>query len=128
MKFRCVDSSIRLRLRRSEVDQLSKSGQVKEQIGFPGGILMDYEIIIGEQHDIDGFFEPGKFSIRLPESIAKQWISTDQISIEHQFEMPDGNQLKLLIEKDFPCKTRVDEDKADTFEELVPPEDQVKNC
>lgn len=128
MKFRCVQNSIRLRLRRSEVDQFHKTEHIKEQIGFPGGTLIAYEINMTDLAEVAVLFESGKIDIHLPKTMALKWITTNQVGINHELPLPNGHVLSLLIEKDFPCKTREDEDKADHFEELVPEADQVKNC
>jgi hypothetical protein len=42
-------------------------------------------------------------------------METEQVGIEHHLD----SGLSILIEKDFPCKTRFDEDKMDTFQELA---------
>lgn len=128
MKFRCTENSIRLRLRRSEIKQLEEQQQVGEQIGYPGGIILDYQLSVKDQKNITASLEAGKVHIQLPATLASDWITTNQVSINHHFELPDGSKLYLLIEKDFPCKTRVDEDKADTFQELVPKEQEKHNC
>ena len=60
-------------------------------------------------------FLQNAIQVTLPLSIAMPWMDSDQVGIEHTLD----SGLNILIEKDFPCKTRDDEDKSDTFQELV---------
>jgi hypothetical protein len=39
MKLRCIDNSIRLRLKRSDVDTLAKEKYLSISVGFPGGLF-----------------------------------------------------------------------------------------
>ncbi len=128
MKLRCTENSIRLRLRKSDVDQLAREKKVSIQIGFPAGSFLTYELSIGATSKLYALFESGLISIQLPEQVAHQWISTDEVSISDELRLPNGAVLYILIEKDFPCKSRPDEDKADTFQELVPEDEQEETC
>jgi hypothetical protein len=55
--------------------------------------------------------------VGLPASAISRWASDDTVvSIHEEFALPDGGQLKLLVEKDFQCLTdRPDEDQSDLF-------------
>ena len=57
---------------------------------------------------------------------AQKWMSTDQVGIELENELDNGEHLHILIEKDFPCKDRTDEDKSDTFFEIA--DEQTDAC
>jgi hypothetical protein len=126
MKIRCVTNSIRLRVRKSELATLLATGQVVESVAF-GPRTLTYRLA----------FEPGLAVLRatfvgdcievlLPQEEMARWATTDQVGIEQALALPTGEQLQVLVEKDFPCQDRAEEDRNDTFEELVP--SQTSTC
>ena len=117
MKIRCQENSIRLRLRKSDINQLSTVGEVVESVSF-GDSSFSYSIAINGD-DFDAEFVDGRLALTIPIAIGQQWIMTDQVGVEHQIQWPTGNVLSILIEKDFPCLDRPHEDKSDTFYELA---------
>jgi hypothetical protein len=126
MKLRCTENSIRLRLRKSDLQQLAENGSVAESIHFPNNKSFVFELTVGETSNPTAKMDAATLQIILPKAQADSWINTSQVGIEYFEKLPTGQQLHLLIEKDFPCKDRDDEDKADTFQELVP--DEGKTC
>lgn len=128
MKLRCVENSIRLRLKKSDVETLAKEKKIAVAIGFPKGGFLKYELRAEPHAAIEAAFESGLISIRLPEKMAMEWIHSEEVSVAKDIKLPDGEVLSILIEKDFPCKNRPDEDKSDTFQELVPEEEQDEAC
>ena len=123
MKLRCVQNSIRLRLRKSDINILSTRGILKEEVCFPGSQVFTFSLSISN-HDTEvcADFEGLEMKVILPEQIAKAWVDSNQVGIERYIDLPTtGNQLHILVEKDFPCKDRENEDKADTYTELAGP-------
>ncbi|MEY3249674.1 MAG: hypothetical protein RL742_1717 [Bacteroidota bacterium] len=59
-------------------------------------------------------FSDGLICVRLPLQEAERWIQSETVGMESH---ADG--VHVLVEKDFPCKDRPDEDKKDFFEELA---------
>ena len=61
-------------------------------------------------------FADDELSVRLPESVVTQWIGSEDISIEAMQRLDDGDQLHILVEKDFAClEAREGEDESDMF-------------
>jgi len=121
MKLRCTHNAIRLRLRKSDIETLKTTNFVREQISFPDGTAFSFELNINAVcTEVMTGIRQGELDICLPVQIAKEWINTEQVGIEVHKALPNGETLHLLIEKDFPCQHRPEEDKADTFQELVP--------
>ncbi len=123
MKLRCITNSIRLRLRKSELDALMHTGRVGETVGFPDGSAFSFTLLREEREDLDVRWEGGHLRISLPRTQVRHWAATEQVGIEAFVPLPGEQQLHLLIEKDFPCKDRPEEDKADTFQELAAKEE-----
>ena len=123
MKLRCIQNSIRLRLRKSDINALATAGIIREEVWFPGGEGFTFSLAISNQNPkVSVHFETSDLRVLLPENMAKAWIDSNQVGIERYIDLPfNKSHLHVLIEKDFPCKDRVNEDKADTFTELADP-------
>ena len=117
MKIRIKDNSVRLRLTRGEVDAMRDSGVVISNTGFPGGRRLTYTLESSPASvSPAAFYSDNKISVRLPETLVLAWATTEQISIRGEQILDDGEQLSILVEKDFVCLThRPDEDQSDMF-------------
>lgn len=112
MKIRIKDSFIRLRLTKTEVEQLVKQGSVAACAFFPIGNELIYQLTTENNDDYEAVFRENKIKISVPQSLVKEWDINDVVGFDHEFE----NGLKILIEKDFKCLTPRDEDESDHFE------------
>jgi hypothetical protein len=116
MKIRCESDSIRLRLRKSEISHIRAEQQLSTAVRFPDGGEFSWTLLIdAHAKALTAAFQSGKLSVHIPLEMAMQWIDSEQVGLE----TGQGSIPHILIEKDFPCKDRPDEDKADFFEELA---------
>ena len=116
MKLRIEGNSIRLRVKKSDLNRLHTEGVVHEIVSFIKGFNFHYELKMDEKaSNIDAVFTHSTITISIPLSIANEWINSETVGLENTLE----NGLFILIEKDFPCKTRENENKDDTFQELM---------
>ena len=54
--------------------------------------------------------------ITVPSDMLNEWATSDKVSIDYSFELEDGNQLEIALEKDFKCLTeRPKEDESDMY-------------
>lgn len=117
VKLRIRDNSIRLRLTRVEVDTVSSEGIVKARVSVPGGDGLDYVLecsAIAERPSAS--LSGGALTVTLPESELMQWATSEQVSIEANEALDDGDSLKILVEKDFACLApREGEDETDMY-------------
>ncbi|NRB53307.1 MAG: hypothetical protein HRU41_36965 [Saprospiraceae bacterium] len=121
MKLRTTHNSIRIRIRKSEIEELKAEGQVVERIRFPLGTLLRFALEIDEQAEgVTASLADTFLRVSIPNKEANTWINSNQVGIEKRIPVPEGEELHLLIEKDFPCLDRPEEDKSDTFWELAP--------
>jgi hypothetical protein len=116
MKFRATTNSIRIRVRKSDLEQLTTTGKIYEEVSFPGGDKWSYGLLINGD-DLTARMKDNTIIISIPKAAAMAWINSNEVGIEHHLPLDSNEKLHLLIEKDFPCKTR-EEDLADTFFEL----------
>ena len=117
MKLRIRDNSIRLRLTRGEVDQLADEGVVQAITSFPGGREFRYEVESSPASVNPGaFLSDNKVSVRLPESAVRAWAASEQVSLTGEQNHKNGEQLSILVEKDFACLApREGEDESDMY-------------
>ena len=126
MKFRTTHNSIRLRLRKSELTLLKDHLKVSESIDFPSGAQFIVSLEIKDlMSAVNAKFEAQVLSVYISTEVADQWIDTEDVGIERFIELPNHERLHILIEKDFPCLDRPNEDKSDTFWELADQEPDV---
>ena len=117
MKLRIRDNSIRLRLQRAEVDSLRAEGLVAASTEFPGGREFNYVLESSPASVAPGaFFSDQTMTVRVPETMALAWASTEQVSMQGEQMLDDGETLTILVEKDFVCLApREGEDEADMY-------------
>jgi len=111
-----------MRLPKSEVDFLLKHGYLEEATDF-GETTFRYAIKSVEHENMSADFVNCNIVIYVPGAVLHQWGTSDQINIASTMTVGDGNQLSLLVEKDFKCTTAPgEEDQSDYFE------NPAKNC
>ncbi len=117
MKLRIRDNSIRVRLTRGEVDTLRDDGVVSARTGFPGSREFQYRVESSPASVIPGaFFSDNVVTVSLPETTVLAWANSEQVSIAGEQRLDDGEQLMILVEKDFACLApREGEDESDMF-------------
>jgi hypothetical protein len=119
MKLRLKNNSIRLRLTQTEVERIASNGSVEETITF--GPLPHQSITYALETsmtdpDIHAAIDTNRIAVVVPESIAGSWAATDQVGMEAVQTTGGGDELQILIEKDFKClEPRSGGDDADTF-------------
>ena len=65
-------------------------------------------------------------TIRVPEFDIRQWADSEQVSILSAQNLDAGDELRILVEKDFACLSpRDDEDESDMYPH---PEEGERKC
>ena len=130
MKLRCTHNSIRLRVRKSELDTLQQMGAIAESILFLNKKVLSFALKTDVTiEEVVAQLIDNEIIVSLPREQAEQWIATNQVGIEANISTVGNEQLHILVEKDFPCLDRENEDKSDTFWELAQEKDKdALNC
>lgn len=117
VKIRIRDNSIRLRLSKGEVEAMRETGVVTSITGFPGGRYFKYSLESSPASvNPAAFYSDNEIKIRLPETMVLAWVTTEQVSIEGEQVLDDGEKLSILVEKDFACLApREGEDESDMY-------------
>lgn len=109
MKLRLEENSLRLRLSEDEVRHFAATGQVAYTIVFgpaPGQTLR-YSLERLPQGDlataVQVRYEAGALSIEVPEGMARNWTDTENIGFKAQVLVAEGQELRILVEKDLDC-------------------------
>jgi len=103
MKLRIKNSSIRLRLTKTEVNRFAESGSISAVTPFGGGRTLTYTLQSSDTADaVTASFEDARISVNVPRAMAHHWASTDDVGIRVDQEA-GGELLQILIEKDFQC-------------------------
>jgi len=113
-----LENSIRLRLTQSEVTHFHTDGKVEQVIkfGISDATQLRYAIQIEDVTNITATYQDNKISIAVPAQMAKEWASSDRISLEETVSINQKETLRILIEKDFKCMhVRINEDESDSF-------------
>lgn len=118
MKLRILGDSLRLRLSQSEVKQFGDTARVEQSVRFGPGSAMTYAIEhAADAEPMRASFEGSVVTVRISTADAKAWVNTDEVSLRGVQPLGDGEQLSLLIEKDFKCAIpRPGEEDYDGFE------------
>jgi hypothetical protein len=116
MKLRIKGNSIRLRLSQTEVSDFARNAQVADSISF-GNRQLTYALLAqNKAEEILANFETDRIEIIVPAATAAQWTRTTQTGFGAEQNLPGGETLKILVEKDFACLTeREGEDESDAF-------------
>lgn len=116
MKLRIKDNSIRLRLTKSEVVELANTGSFESRINFGGDGSMTYAITKWDTNVIDVKYESNKIEVRIPKKELEEWTSSENVAMSASKKIVEGQELRILIEKDFACLTnREGEDESDAY-------------
>ena len=118
MKLRLQSNSIRLRLKRGEVEQLAKTGCVEEKIVMGNGIGDTFHYTLQSSHAVstpEAILEKKGILVLVPLETVSRWAAGNDVGIEAMLPLGDRGKLQVLIEKDFACLNGTEEQNADTF-------------
>ncbi len=127
MKLRVRDNSIRLRLTQTEVELARSDGLVRGTVPLAGNSNFEYVLesspatVKPEAH-----ISNNVLTVRIPEAEILSWSDSDEVSISATQLLDGGNELSILVEKDFACLApREGEDESDMY---AHPLAQKENC
>ena len=115
MKLRILDNAIRLRLDRSEVDDIAAGQPLVAETHFPDGQVFGYQLT-AVADVTEAVFDGSVITLRIAQATLLSWAADEhQVGIRESLPTAEGN-LELLIEKDFEClETRSGEDQSNRF-------------
>ena len=118
MKVRIKGDSLRLRVSRSEVERLLEGDCLEETIHFAPDACARFTYALQQNHLMGTpavEYTENRVTVVIPADQANTWGFTDQVGIAADIDLGNIGSLALLIEKDFACLDRSDEDNKDAF-------------
>lgn len=116
MKLRLRHNSIRLRLSKSEVQQLRDQWRIEERIEFGAGTPpLVYALVSStEAVEMHAEWSGQVLTVEAPRELVDDWCGSNEVGMTG--EQPAGSlALKILVEKDFQCLENRGEEDADAF-------------
>jgi hypothetical protein len=110
MKLRLKGSTLRLRLRRSEIETLAATGEVREAVTFAQGDLL-YSLVLDQRATApEAAMIGSQIRVRLPRQAGLEWCRGTAVAIANPAAVP-----AVLVERDFVRTAVVEIDDFDRF-------------
>lgn len=118
MKLRIKGNSLRLRVARSDLDQLTSAGRIEETISFASGSASHLTYSLEHNAATPAAtvrFDPPSLAVVLPTAQAQHWATGEDVGIYATIDLGPRGSLDLMVEKDFACLHGSDEENRDAF-------------
>ena len=103
MKLRIRGNTLRLRVSKSELEQISTHGFVEDAISFAPASRLVYRLEVAADGPFAAELTPDRIRVRVPEAAVRRWERDDQVSMPAEQAVGSGVVLAILVEKDFEC-------------------------
>jgi hypothetical protein len=115
MKIRIKGASLRLRLSKSEVAKLVHEGVVEEVTPFADKVFR-YAVEKKDSGEaLSATFAQDSVTMSVPGHLIHNWDTNTVVTLDAHMPLPTGESLYLLLEKDFQCIDKTDEDQSDNY-------------
>ena len=116
MKLRIMGNTLRLRLSQGEVEKLGKDGTVSDATVFPGEMALTYTLESSPLNSMDCSLSDNTILLSIPEATVNEWVNSEMVGFNKEFDLGNSSILSILVEKDFKCLTdRPGESESDLF-------------
>ena len=117
MKLRIQGNSIRYRVTQSDVARLLASKRIEDTIYFTadGSGQWTYAIEAGEGSSLQLQHRPSEVVVVLPAGMVTAWARSETVGIYETLELGVHGTLSVMIEKDFACLDRSEEENRDSY-------------
>jgi hypothetical protein len=118
MKLRIKGNSLRLRVSRSEVERLLRRERLEDTIQFApqADAKLTYALEQASSASLPTVrYTEGEITVVIPADLAENWCTTEMVGIAESVNLGAFGSLELVIEKDFACLDRSEEENQDTF-------------
>lgn len=116
MKLRIKGNTVRVRLSVTEVKQLGEHGYIEENTHL-GNQVLSYAVKATDDVDkLSATYINNKITLLLPAALASTWEGSPLVGYDAYMESANGENLYILLEKDYKCLDNTVEDQSDNFE------------
>lgn len=117
MKIRIKGNSIRLRLTKTDIQNLKEKGIVEEKTILGTEEIFSYSLRVNEKVSaISAKLQANTITVFLPNKDADLLTGTDEIKVEGSQNNGEEKGLFILVEKDLQCLDITHEDQTDMYE------------
>jgi hypothetical protein len=114
MKLRIRANTIRLRLSQSEIKTLEAGNSVEASLFFEP--KFKYKTQVQDIDKIACKYEDNSLTVSIPSQEVAVWTGSEQVGIRGIQMLENGDEIKILVEKDFRCLVpRGEDEDLDTF-------------
>ena len=100
MKIRIKGNSVRLRLTKTEVATLCKTGRFEEKTHFPNGVFTYALQAVNATDRIAASIRGNTIELLISKELIRDWSSNDRVGFAHNISLENNLELSLLVEKD----------------------------
>lgn len=118
MKVRMKGNTLRLRVPRSEVEQLVHHGRVAETIWLGAEESARQTWALEHSTEVTGAtvsFAPPEIAVRFPSDQIERWAAGEEVGIYASINLGARGSLELIVEKDFACLHGSTDENRDAF-------------
>jgi hypothetical protein len=116
MKLRIRGNTVRLRVSKAELATIAATGAAEDAIRFAGDAGMRYGVQVKPAGGVAAEFGDNVLRVLVPKASVDVWLKPDEVSIEGEQAIGNGEVLRILVEKDYTCLApRSGEDDSDLF-------------
>ena len=100
MKLRIRGNSIRLRLSQQNVKVFEEKGRVEDciQFGAAAGGKLTYALETADVKKLKSEFKNNTLTVFVPTELAKIWVESQLVGLEHLDSTTENDQVRILIE------------------------------
>jgi hypothetical protein len=116
MKLRIKGNSIRIRLSKTEVEDLVSGSLLGDSTSF-GHNRFGYAVQpVNDGDSLTARYENNVITLFVPKALLKDWSTNSVVGFEAMMPLDNSGYLHLLLEKDFKCIDETIEDQSDFYE------------
>ena len=118
MKLRIKGNSLRLRVSRTELERFQAEGRVEETVQFTAAPEANLTYALEstpEPIPVTVRYGSREITVILSEDRARVWSRQSEVGVYSTVDIGSAGSLEVVVEKDFACLDRSDEDNSDTF-------------
>lgn len=122
MKIRIKGNFVRYRLTKTEVEAFCEAGYFQETTQFNEKTLTYALKAKQGLEGLDAEFNGDTITLLMPSAEKDVWAGSNRVGYSNSIILKNGQELQLLLEKDFVCLDEVEEDQSDNY-----PNPRLKN-
>jgi len=116
MKLRIRGNTVRLRVSKGELAQIAATGAAEDAVRFSPGAGLRYGIEVKPSGGVAAEFGGTVLRVLLPKRSVDLWLRPEEVAIEGEQPIGNGEVLRIMVEKDYTCLApRSGEDDSDLF-------------